>query len=158
SSEKEGWWKRFSASGGSSTRPGSSHSRSPSTSRRSRGSSGSPSPSQGRQDNRWHSCSKSKPPKRDGKGRKRQSPSPKSTEVHSRRLTRNVTKGHISENPDEAGKVLKAHGQRKNRWPEDHCYCCAGPLASAIPQATESSQENAPTTSHGAQAIHHRLG
>ncbi|KAB0366083.1 hypothetical protein FD754_010239 [Muntiacus muntjak] len=69
------------------------------------GSSGSPSPSQGRQDNRWHSCSISRPPKRDGKGRKRQNPSPKSTKVHNRRLTRNVTKGHIVEMFSTCGKI-----------------------------------------------------
>ncbi|XP_023081990.1 RNA-binding protein with serine-rich domain 1-like [Piliocolobus tephrosceles] len=89
-----------SGSGSSST----SRSSSTSSSSSSGSSSGSPSPSPRRR-NRRRSRSKTKPPERDEKERKRRSPSPKPAKVHIGRLTRNVTKDHITEIFSTYGKI-----------------------------------------------------
>ncbi|KAJ8786554.1 hypothetical protein J1605_006043 [Eschrichtius robustus] len=78
------------------------------------------------------------------------------------RMHPHLSKGYAYvefENPDEAEKALKhmdggssvSHSPWTNRWPGDNCHCCAGPLASATPQAIQPSQENAATASHVAQ-------
>uniref|UniRef100_A0A2K6BZG4 RRM domain-containing protein n=1 Tax=Macaca nemestrina TaxID=9545 RepID=A0A2K6BZG4_MACNE len=59
----------------------------------------------GVKENNKKSSTRSKPPKRDEKERKRRSPSPKPTKVHIGRLTRNVTKDHIMEIFSTYGKI-----------------------------------------------------
>ena len=56
-------------------------------------------------------------PKRDEKRRKRQSPSPKSTKVHSGRLTKNVTKGHIVEIFSTCGKIKMTDMSAEKMYP-----------------------------------------
>ena len=54
--------------------------------------------------------------------------------------------------PGRGGEGAQAHGRRANRRPADHGHSRAGPPASATPQATEPSPENAATALHVAQA------
>ena len=56
-------------------------------------------------------------PKRDEKRRKRKSPSPKSTKVHSGRLTRNVTKGDVMEIFSTCGKIKMTDMSTKKMHP-----------------------------------------
>ncbi|KAG8506411.1 RNA-binding protein with serine-rich domain 1 [Galemys pyrenaicus] len=88
------------------------------------------------------------------------------------RMHPHLSKGYAYvefENPDEAEKALKHMDggerwpflvsvlvrlqldpffNRTNRWPGDHRDSCAGPLASATPQAIQPSEEDAASTSH----------
>ena len=144
---------------------------------------GTPSrtPSWCRQDNRRHSRSKSKPPKREGKDRKRE-PFPYihqgahweadqecaqgSCRDYPLQLWENKHDWRASgkdapssfryacawfENPDEAQKALKHTDGGQMCGWEDPCHHWAGPLASATHQAIQPCQENVATASQVAQ-------